>query len=115
MKKTFLITLILIMSYSLCFAVPGISPKKAVWDANTEEDLAGYYLYWSDSNDTATFNDTDRVDVGNVTEYPLDGITGKFLGLTAYDTSENESAYSNTTPLDNTAPSSNSTLKVEKQ
>jgi len=109
MKKIALFTLILLLAPALVMSTPGIKPKDAVWDANTEADLAGYYLYWGAEG---TFNDTDRVDVGLVTQYQLDGIPGPKIALTAYDSSGNESEYSNTVPLDGTAPTAPSTLSV---
>lgn len=94
--------------------MPGVSQKKAVWEANTETDVAGYYLYWGPT--VSNFNDNDRVDVGNVTEYNLDEtIPGPKIAITCYDTSGNESEFSNEVNLDNTSPSPNSTLQVVEQ
>ena len=112
-KRIVVIALALMLIPGLAFAVPGNSPKTAVWEANTEEDLAGYYLYWGPSE--GNYNDTDRVDCGNVTEWDLDSVPGPKIAITAYDTSANESEYSNTVNLDNTAPNSNTTLGVENR
>jgi len=60
------------------------------WDANTEEDLAGYRVYYG----TSTGNYGEPTDVGNITEYELQGLnegTTYYIALTAYDTSNNES------------------------
>ena len=111
--KKFLFVVLLLLFPALACAMPGISPKKAVWDLNTEADLKGYKIYYG--VDLASLNDTNCIDVGNVLEYPLDGITAPFIALTAYDTSGNESEFSDLVPLDNTAPDANSTLKVVEQ
>jgi len=108
MKKLIVLSIALFLP-AMLFAMPGIVPKDAVWQANTEADLAGYFLYWGAEG---TFNDTDRVDVGNVTQYELDGIPGPKVVLTAYDTSGNESEFSNSVPLDGTAPTAPSILSV---
>ena len=71
------------------------------WDppaTNSDEtaltDLAGYKIYYG----TASGSYTDNIDVGNVTTYQLtdltDGLT-YYFAVTAYDTSQNESDYSN--------------------
>ncbi len=98
---------------SLVFALPGITPKKAMWDANVETDVAGYKLYWSD--DTGVFTEADMVDVGNVLEYPLDGIDGTLVTITAYDTAGNESDFAVPVPLDNSPPVVPSTLQIVPQ
>jgi hypothetical protein len=113
MKRFTFIVLALLLIPGLAFAMPGPSPKTLVWDANTETDLAGYKIYWG-ANEGA-FNDADSIDVGNVTEYDADTIPGPKVAITAYDTSQNESEFSNTVNLDNTAPDSNSTLRTENR
>jgi len=108
MKKLMLICMFLTFPV-MVFATPGVTPKTAVWDGNSEADLAGYFLYWGTPG---TFNNNDRVDVGNVTTYDLAGIPGPQITLTAYDTSMNESEYADPVPLDGTAPAKPSSLSV---
>jgi len=63
------------------------------WDANTEPTLSGYKLYYGKATRTYSI----AVDVGKVTDYVLTGISEDkpiFFAVTAYDTSRNESAYS---------------------
>ncbi len=63
------------------------------WDPNREYDLAGYKIYFGIQS-----GDYDSViDVGNITQYTvtdLDPETQYYLALTAYDTSYNESEFS---------------------
>mgnify|MGYP003572122216 CR=1 FL=1 len=63
------------------------------WDANTEDDLAGYKIHYG----TASHSYSQSIDVGDVTEYTLedldDGVT-YYLAATAYDDAANESGYS---------------------
>jgi hypothetical protein len=64
------------------------------WDANEEGDLAGYKVYYGTT--TGTYG--SPIDVGNVTTYILTGLTSGqryYVAVTAYDTSDNESGYSN--------------------
>ncbi|MDR4497252.1 MAG: fibronectin type III domain-containing protein, partial [Candidatus Scalindua sp.] len=63
------------------------------WDPNTEEDLAGYKIYYSNS---AGIYDSS-VDVGNQTSYTVSGLVSNktyYFAATAYDSSGNESDYS---------------------
>jgi hypothetical protein len=63
------------------------------WDANTEPAVGGYKLYYG----KATRDYSLSVDVGKVTDYVLTGVSEVnpiFFAVTAYDTSRNESAYS---------------------
>jgi len=89
MKKLFTILAIL--------AIAGIAQAATVqvtWNPNTEPDLSGYKLY----HGTASGQYGEPVDVGNVTGHvmeitPQHGAT-YYFALTAYDTSGNESGYS---------------------
>jgi hypothetical protein len=109
MKKKLIMLALLFLIPAIVYAVPGTAPKTAVWDANTETDLAGYYLYWGSPG---TFNNNDKVDVGLSTTYDLVGVPGPQIAITAYDTSNNESEYSDAVPLDGSPPSKPSSLSV---
>jgi fibronectin type 3 domain-containing protein len=70
-----------------------------VWDANVESDLAGYKLYWG----TASGDYDNSIDVGNETGKTVIELTeGQtyYFAVTAYDTANNESGYSNELPYD---------------
>jgi len=60
------------------------------WDANSEEDLAGYRIYWG----TQSRVYTNTFDVGNVIQTTIDIPAGSYIAATAYDTDENESGFS---------------------
>jgi fibronectin type 3 domain-containing protein len=89
---------------------------QVTWNANTEEDLAGYRLYVG----KASGQYGEPVDVGNVTEYvmeitPQHGAT-YYFALTAYDTSGNESGYSDEASVfikDSMPPSNPKSLLVK--
>jgi hypothetical protein len=75
--------------------VPDSQGMTLTWNPNAEQDLAGYKLYAG----TAPANYAAVLDVKNVTSYVLDKIlmyehVPNFLALTAYDRSNNESAFS---------------------
>jgi hypothetical protein len=62
------------------------------WNPNTEDDLKSYRLY----HGKASRNYGPPIDVGNVTDYLLDGLeddTVYFLALTAVDNAGNESGF----------------------
>ena len=64
------------------------------WNPNTEEDLAGYRIYYG----TASGDYDHTLEVGNQTEYTVTGLEEGLLyyfAATAYDLSWNESDYSN--------------------
>lgn len=63
------------------------------WEPNTEDDLAGYNLYYGRRSGDYDF----AMDIGNATQYTVTGLesgTRYYFALTAYDTSGNESDYS---------------------
>lgn len=64
------------------------------WDANRENDLAGYRIYYG--THSADYN--RQISVGNVTSHRVDGLEeGRryFFAVTAVDFSGNESGFSN--------------------
>jgi hypothetical protein len=63
------------------------------WDANTEPDIGGYIAFWG----TSPGSYDNQADVGNVTSYPITGLsegTTYYFAVKAYDTSTNTSAFS---------------------
>jgi len=63
------------------------------WDANQETDLAGYKVYYG----TSSGEYINSIDVGDVTAYRLDNLLEDvtyYVAVTAYDTSDNESDFS---------------------
>jgi len=93
----FIFFLIILMSENSVFA----GSLTLSWNApiqNTDgtalSDLAGYKLYYG----TATGNYTNTINVGNVTTYQVNNLTDGltyYFAVTAYNTSGNESVYSN--------------------
>ncbi len=107
-RLVFLISLI-----TLCGAFTASAADVTLtWDANTESDLVGYKLFYG----TSSGNYAVTVDVGHSSTFTItnleEGMT-YYFAATAYDTSYNESAFSEelgytlTTP--NTAPNIPST------
>lgn len=91
--QTLIILFSVMISIILIAGMVSAAEVTLAWDANTESDLAGYRLYYGLSSGVYG----DPVDVGNVTEYTLTGITPNvdvYYAATAYDTSGNESGYS---------------------
>ncbi len=71
----------------------GASTLTLAWDPNIEYDLAGYKIYYG----TQSGDYDSAIDVGYVTQYTVTGLvheTQYYLALTAYDTSYNESEFS---------------------
>jgi len=70
------------------------SQIKLAWDPNEEADLAGYKVYFG----TASGAYGPPIDVGNITKFTLPGFSPGhiyYFAVTAYDTSDNESGFSN--------------------
>lgn len=73
------------------------------WDANSEEDLAGYKLYYG----SASRRYGAPIDVGNVTEYTITGLDNGvkyFIAATAYNDEGAESKFSKELVLDPISP-----------
>ena len=68
----------------------GASALTLAWDPNTEDDLAGYNVYYG----IQSGNYDSIIDVGNVPQYTVSNLepeTQYYFAVTAYDTSGNES------------------------
>ncbi len=64
------------------------------WNPNSEDDLAGYKVYYGNSS----WNYDTNIDVGYQTSYTISGLVDGmdyYITVTAYDFSGNESGYSN--------------------
>ncbi len=88
MKKQILVILFLICSK--VFA----GSATVSWNANTERDLAGYKIYYSQVSSSYT----SQIYVGNVVSFRLGGLEEEkqyFFAVTALDFSGNESTFSN--------------------
>ncbi len=100
----FLSLLVLTLILAL-FATPAHSDDVTLaWDPNSEPDLAGYRVYYKEAFSGPPYNGTGAtegdspIEVGNVTEFTLSGLTDGvtyFFVVTAYDTEGLESDYSN--------------------
>lgn len=96
--------LVLVMLLGVPF--PGYAMTVALqWDANVEDDLAGYKIYYKTGLSTATFDGTGAVegdspfDVLNQTTATISGLDPNhsyIFAVTAYNASGVESGYSNT-------------------
>ena len=72
----------------------GTGTISLAWDANTSSDIAGYKVYYG----TSSGNYPAVINVGNTTTYTVSNLHGGltyYLAVTDYDTSGNESGYSN--------------------
>lgn len=86
--------LYLILAIIALFPLEGFAASLRVsWNANSEEDLAGYKLYYGTQSNTYG----QPVDVGNVTSYTISSVQNGstyYVAVSAYDSSGNESARS---------------------
>ncbi len=83
----------------------GTAIIRLAWDPNSEPDLAGYRIYFGtlprtgdDPLACGLCGYSAMVDVGNVTTYRIPGLVQRqtyYISATAYDTSNNESVFSN--------------------
>src|SRR3989344_7120998 len=129
MRFKFLLTILLTLSALFIFypnlALAGSATVS--WSANTESDLSGYKIYYGTSPRTGTDPKTcglcgysNSVNTGNVTAYTFSNLTDGstyYFSITAYDTSNNESAFSSQVSKilpapDTTPPSTPTNLAV---
>jgi hypothetical protein len=86
--------LFLIVAFVTFFPAQGFAASLQVnWNANNEEDLAGYKVYYG----TNPGSYAQTVDVGNSTTYTISSAQAGFtyyVAVSAYDTADNESALS---------------------
>jgi Bacterial TSP3 repeat len=78
----------------LLSSMASAAPVTLAWDAVSAPDLAGYKLYYGYASGQYSFN----VKVGNHTTAPLSDLDESkryYIAVTAYDTSGNESGFSN--------------------
>ncbi len=98
------------------------------WDANTESDLAGYYVYYKTGSSGAPYDGTGvnegdspiQVPLGDLTDqdnpnYTITGLSDTetyFFVVTAYNTEGHESAYSNEVSYQSPSASPLSSLSI---
>ena len=78
----------------LSWPFDSVAQMRLAWAPNTEPDIAGYQVYYG----MTSRNYKHSIDVGNVTTYTLLGLkqgVTYYVALTAYDSANNESAFSN--------------------
>ena len=89
-----LLPLLILTFTSICLPLNTYGAEVTLaWDANIEEDLDGYVLYYG--IDSGVY--TEAVDVGNITEYSLTGLEEDvvyYFAVTAYNRNDNESKFS---------------------
>ncbi len=96
MRNLFRSFALIVVAYTAVFASPAIAGTASLaWDPGSDADLAGYRVYYG----TSPGSYTQSVDVGNVTQATISGLTDcttYYFGVKAYDTAANEStSYSN--------------------
>jgi len=93
LRNSIVIPLILFLTL-LFSSIESVAQIKLAWDPSTGPDVAGYRVYCGIASRTYGA----PIDVGNVTTYTLNGLSPAVvynIAVTTYDTTNNESAYSN--------------------
>jgi len=109
--------LLFFVQVSTALCLPGVASWKAVWDANPEPDVAGYYLYWRAPGGEFSEGQRHQVEGRENVEVVLDFIPeGSWeIAVTAYDQTFNESDFSNVVSFtkDNSQPGAVINLKIQ--
>lgn len=94
MKKLIIAILAIVFMASTVWAATNVSLQ---WDANTEQDLAGYNVYRSDASGVYDISKLVGTIAAPDTQFTDNAIPDGtwFWVATAFDTSGNESGYSN--------------------
>jgi len=103
-KRALLTCLMVLFFATSSFALSDVTIE---WDANSEQDLAGYKLYQSSQSGVYAGNPVATIPAGTETVTLTNVPDGTWYWvLTAYDAGDNESGYSNevTASLDTEAP-----------
>jgi hypothetical protein len=108
MKKYILAFAVLLIMGTFSYAQ---TPKKWIWDANTESDLAGYKVYNCPSSPCTKANGT-LLGSTTQTEFPIPDGTSAYAFITAYDQSGNESSESNVVFTDSKVPNPPAALRI---
>jgi hypothetical protein len=88
-----IIALVLCLSFNI-ISIAFAAQVRLAWDSNSETDLAGYKIYYG----TASGSYGTSVNIGRVTNYAITGLAAGqryYVSLKAYDSSGNESGFSN--------------------
>jgi fibronectin type 3 domain-containing protein len=101
--KRLIITLILFLFLITSAFATTVS---LIWDNNTESDLAGYNVYMSTSM-LQPFNKigTCAINAYTAADIPQEPNSSLFFAVTAFNTSNLESSYSNIVAVDRFSPS----------
>jgi len=101
----------------LVFALPGVREKRLVWNANQEDDLMCYRVYFRSEIEEYSNERYDIIPAG-VEEYLLADVPfNTYMVLTALDITGNESEFSNEViyaPFDQVAPVAPSGARIER-
>ena len=107
LDSTFKIIALLLLILLPAVSIASAADVTIAWDANTEPDLAGYILFFG----TSSGSYANSIDTGKNTEYTVTGLaegTTYYFAAKAYNTSDNQSGYSQelvyTVPSANSAP-----------